>query len=70
MALEHLLYYNLAPPILCRLHIANKLITIEILHRYNIQNRFKSNGHSSLTVLVVNCKFDIIIYRTLCNYMT
>ena len=58
---EELLYCRLAPPILFEVGIS--LINhIEISHRYNIRYQFKSNGHSSL---VVNCKFDIKIDRTL-----
>ena len=72
IAFEELLYYRLASPILWSWHIANN--HIETSHRYNIRYQFKSNGHIYIALLLVaNCKFDIIIDRTLwtlCNYMT
>ena len=70
IAIEHLLYNRLASPILRSLHIANNYRN---LSRYNIQYQFISNPDIAL-LLVVNCKFDIIIIDrtlwTLCNYMT
>ena len=65
IAFEELLYYRLAPPILWSWHVANKhrnlSLIIDIILIINL------NQMDIALLLVLNCNFDIIIYRTLCT---